>query len=54
MKTFQEFLSIIREMKGDFGSGVMPPKPKCGWAGTTEYFVKGKKQKVCKFHRKRE
>ena len=52
MKTFKEFVSIIKEMKGDFGSGAMPPKPKCGWAGTTSYaMLPGKK--VCKFKRKR-
>jgi hypothetical protein len=53
MKTFQEFVSIIKEMKGDYGSGVKPSKPKCGSEGTTSYaMLPGKK--VCKFHRKRE
>ena len=54
MKTFQEFVSIIKEMKGDYGSGVMPSKPKCGPEGKTDYYIGGKKVKVCKFHRKRE
>jgi len=53
MKTFQEFIQIINEMKGDFGFGVMPPKPKCGWAGKTTYKFGKKTMKVCKFHRKR-
>jgi hypothetical protein len=52
MKSFLEFMEIIREMKGDFGSDAKPPKPKCGWAGTTSYkMLPGKK--VCKFKRKR-
>lgn len=46
-------MQIINEKKGDYGSGVMPPQPKCGSDGTTDYFMKGKKVKVCKFHRKR-
>jgi len=54
MKTFQEFIFIINEMKGDYGSGVMPPKPKCGPEGTTVYKLGKKRMKVCKFHRKRE
>ena len=52
MKNFQEFIIFIKEMKGDFGSGVKPLKPKCGWDGTTTYaMLPGKK--VCKFKRKR-
>ena len=52
MKTFKEFISIINEMKGDFGANAKPPKAKCGWAGTTSYaMLPGKK--VCKFKRKR-
>jgi hypothetical protein len=52
--TFQEFMLIINEMKGDFGADAKPPQPKCGWAGKTDYYMGGKKVKVCKFHRKRE
>jgi hypothetical protein len=51
MKTFSEFVKTIREMKGDFGSGVMPPKPKCYGKTTTYAMLPGKK--VCKFKRKR-
>jgi hypothetical protein len=52
MKTFREFNNILKEMKGDFGAEAKPPKPKCGWAGTTTYaMLPGKK--VCKFKRKR-
>jgi hypothetical protein len=51
MKTFQEFLLIIKEMKGDYGSGEMPPKPKCYGKTTTYAMLPGKK--VCKFKRKR-
>ena len=51
MKTFQEFLSIIKEMKGDFGSGAMPPKPECHGKTTSYAMLPGKK--VCKFKRKR-
>lgn len=54
MKTFKEFVEILNEMKGDFGADAKPPKAKCGWAGTTDYYMGGKKKKVCKFHRKRE
>lgn len=51
MKTFQEFIFLIKEMKGDFGSGEMPPKPNCYGKTTTYAMLPGKK--VCKFKRKR-
>jgi hypothetical protein len=51
MKTFQEFDNIIKEMKGDFGSGAKSPKPKCYGKTTTYAMLPGKK--VCKFKRKR-
>jgi hypothetical protein len=51
MKSFKEFMQIILEMKGDFGSGVMPPKPNCYGRTTTYAMLPGKK--VCKFKRKR-
>ena len=44
-------MKTLQEMKGDFGSGVMPPKPKCYGQTTTYAMLPGKK--VCKFKRKR-
>ena len=51
MKTFQEFTNILKEMKGDFGANVKPPKPNCYGKTTTYAMLPGKK--VCKFKRKR-
>lgn len=53
MISFKEFQNIINERVGDFGNPPLKTKIKCGWAGTTSYFIKGKRKKVCKFHRKR-
>jgi hypothetical protein len=50
LMTFQEFMLIINEMKGDFGADAKPPKPNVVRAGTTSYaMLPGKK--VCKFKR---
>lgn len=44
-------MQILNEKKGDFGSGVKPPKPECFGKTTTYAMLPGKR--VCKFKRKR-
>ena len=52
MKSFQEFIEIIQEMKCDFGTKPYHPKEKC-YGKTVDYkMAPGKK--VCAFKRKRE
>lgn len=53
MISFKQFLKILNERVGDFGNPPLKTRVKCGWAGTTDYMIGGKKKKVCKFHRKR-
>jgi len=53
MKSFQEFMKIIQEMKGDFGADVkMGDQPENCYGKKIKYA--GLKKKVCAFKRKRE
>ena len=53
MKSFQEFLNILKEMKGDFGADIkMSDQPiKC--YGKTVKYKMAPEKKVCSFKRKR-
>ncbi len=51
MKTFKEFLLILQEKVGDFGS---PPEPiKINCYGKTVKYAMAPSKKVCAFKRKR-
>jgi len=52
MKSFQEFVKIIQEIKGDFGT--KPYKPKINCYGKTVKYKMAPGKKVCAFKRKRE
>jgi len=53
MKSFQEFVKTIQEMKGDFGATTKYVKPKENCYGKTVDYKMAPKEKICAFKRKR-
>lgn len=51
MKSFKQFIQILKEMEGDFGSPAPKIKPKC-YGKTVKYAMLPNK-KVCAFKRRR-
>jgi hypothetical protein len=54
MKTFQEFISILTEIKGDFGADVKMSDQPVQCYGQTVKYAMAPGKKVCKMKRKRE
>lgn len=53
MRTYLEFITVIHEMIGDFGSTKTYKKPKENCYGRKQYYTMLDKE-VCAFKRKRE
>jgi hypothetical protein len=53
MRSFQEFMQILNEKVGDFGSTEKYVKPKENCYGHTVDYKMAPKEKVCAFKRKR-
>ncbi len=50
MKSFQEFVKILNEKIGDFGSPAKYVKPKENCYGRTVKYARAPKKKVCSFN----
>ena len=53
MKTFQEFMFVLKEMKGDFGADVKMSDQPVNCYGKTVKYAMAPGKKVCAFKRKR-